>query len=404
MQGNGIGVLAINGENLYVGGVLTSIGGFVVTNIARWTGNTWDGLNGGVGGGMDEGIITLHSATGFLYAGGIFSQAGGLPATNVALWNGDRWTPLSVGVNGSVYAISEMRSSLFVGGRFNTAGGSPASNLARWDGTNWHEMGVITNYIRCAHSCPENGVVFALAAKGHELYVGGRFVYINGLFATNIARWDGTNWFSLGPGVDADVRDIVVSGDNVYVASRGRAGGLSLNGIGRWDGSAWHDVGGGVNDGLSIQALAVNGTDIYAGGVFRAIGGISANRIAKWDGQQWSALGSGIESEGSPSGVGALACNGSELYVGGTFNLAGGKPSTNIALWHIPHTLNLKRSGETLRLSWPATGSNFVLETCGGLSLSTWSAVPQAPVVSGRELVVTNEVSNTTRYYRLRRQ
>ena len=45
-----------------------------------------------------------------------------------------------------------------------------------------------------------------------------------------------------------------------------------------------------------------------------------------------------------------------------------------------------------------------MLEACSSLSLFNWSAVPQAPVMSGRDLVVTNEVAGSTRYYRLRRR
>jgi len=123
-----------------------------------------------------------------------------------------------------------------------------------------------------------------------------------------------------------------------------------------------------------------------------------ARGVAKWNGQEWEALGSGV------SGSLGLASTGSELFVGGDFYIAGQSPSANIALWHIPHALNLERSDDALRLSWPVTGSNFVLEACPSLSRSNWTAVPQAPVVAGRDLIVTNEVCGATRFYRLRRR
>ena len=43
-----------------------------------------------------------------------------------------------------------------------------------------------------------------------------------------------------------------------------------------------------------VYALAVSGTNLYAGGDFTTAGGVSANYIAKWDGSAWSALGSGM--------------------------------------------------------------------------------------------------------------
>ena len=57
-------------------------------------------------------------------------------------------------------------------------------------------------------------------------------------------------------------------------------------------------VGLGLGDGwhpcLCVDALAVSGTNLYAGGDFTTAGGVKANYIAKWDGSAWSALGSGM--------------------------------------------------------------------------------------------------------------
>jgi hypothetical protein len=81
-----------------------------------------------------------------------------------------------------------------------------------------------------------------------------------------------------------------------------------------------------------VYALAVSGSDLYAGGRFETAGGVSAANIAKWDGSSWSALGSGIGG-GDPIGpvVHALAVSGSNLYAGGFFATAGGKISAYLA-------------------------------------------------------------------------
>jgi len=96
--------------------------------------------------------------------------------------------------------------------------------------------------------------------------------------------------------------------------------------------------------------------------------------------------------------------NGADLFMGGIFTSAGGKPSTNLALWHIPHALSIRRMADAALLSWPATGTNFLLETCSDLGQSNWTEVLQAPVLSGPQLVVTQEVCALSRFYRLRRR
>ena len=43
-----------------------------------------------------------------------------------------------------------------------------------------------------------------------------------------------------------------------------------------------------------VDALAVSGSTLYAGGDFTTAGGSAANYIAQWNGSSWSALGSGM--------------------------------------------------------------------------------------------------------------
>ena len=78
----------------------------------------------------------------------------------------------------------------------------------------------------------------------------------------------------------------------------------------------------------SVWALAVSGSDLYAGGSFNTAGGVSSSRIAKWDGSSWSSLGSGVDNT-----VSALAVSGSDIYAGGIFTTAGGVSSRYVAKW-----------------------------------------------------------------------
>src|SRR5688572_4693940 len=65
-------------------------------------------------------------------------------------------------------------------------------------------------------------------------------------------------------------------------------------------------------------------------GFFTTAGDRPANYIAKWDGATWSALGSGMGGNDLPP-VSALAVLGSDLYAGGYFTTAGGSPANYIA-------------------------------------------------------------------------
>lgn len=61
-----------------------------------------------------------------------------------------------------------------------------------------------------------------------------------------------------------------------------------------------------------------------------------ANHVAVWDGDNWTALGSGIDSDLyalAADGNGA-ADGGGNLFAGGSFALAGNKPSSRIAHWY----------------------------------------------------------------------
>ncbi|MEO1088872.1 MAG: hypothetical protein AAFY88_31985, partial [Acidobacteriota bacterium] len=99
---------------------------------------------------------------------------------------------------------------------------------------------------------------------GPALFVGGNFTRINGQQASNIARWDGASWTTLGAlgseGTDGTVHDFVVwddgGGEALYMVGEfSRAGNSSTaRGIARWDGSTFSALAG---DSLSGFANAI---------------------------------------------------------------------------------------------------------------------------------------------------
>jgi hypothetical protein len=58
------------------------------------------------------------------------------------------------------------------------------------------------------------------------------------------------------------------------------AGGAGANRIAKWSGSDWSSLGSGINGG--VYAINVSGSDVYVGGSFSLAGGKSSSHIACW--------------------------------------------------------------------------------------------------------------------------
>src|SRR5205807_194096 len=91
----------------------------------------------------------------------------------------------------------------------------------------------------------------------------------------------------------------------------------------KWSEDSWNALGSGMDSG--VTALAVSGSDLYVGGNFTGTSGAATNRIAKWDGSSWNALGSGMSGSSFVPYVSALAVSGSDVYAGGLVNNGGSK-------------------------------------------------------------------------------
>jgi hypothetical protein len=235
------------------------------------------------------------------------------------------------------------------------------------------------------------------------LFAGGEFNWADGVRATNVTRWDGSQWHALGNGLPTQVESLAVFRNELYAVAQPywNADFSQQITISKWNGTNW--IGIATSDSPAL-VLASDARNMYAGGSFTQISGIEANRIARWDGSAWFPLGSGLSEGRAGTGVGALALNGSEVYVAGIFTKAGNAAVDGLAMWHIPQTLKATRTEDALSVSWPLPDADFKLETTTNLWSEGWVAVTNTPVVVGGRLTVTNSMGDAEgRFYRLRK-
>ncbi len=367
---NTVFALAEHQGSVYMGGIFLSAGDELSDGLARWDGKKWHDVSGGIGAWFHR-IHALVSSGDRLFASGAFTNIGGVAANNVASWDGSRWAALGPGISNSVLALAWWRSNLYAAGRFQFAGSNAAENIAEWDGTTWRPLG---------EGCNSN--VNAMIEWRGDLYVGGRFTSAGGNSVSRLARWDSVHWSDAGGGVTGDrdqtglfgptVSALAVGPDGLYVGGRFTvAGSVPATNIARWDGTNWHPLGQGWSG--SVSTISVQGRQVFVGGAVTDEAGRTVDGIRRWDGAHWNRLGSGV-FDVRRFRVNALLARENELFVGGRFNLAGGKPSANVARWvdsprlHVAHDATSHPHAPRLHVRGEP-GLNLQLETSTDLRI-----------------------------------
>lgn len=281
------------GPALYVAGDFDSTGSVIASRIAKWDGSVWSRVGDGIIGGVSSLCVFDDGSGAALYAGGYITMAGGIEVNHIAKWDGSTWSRLANGLSRSVSAMAVFDDgtgdALYVGGFFDTAGGVFANSIARWDGAQWSRLSTgLKNAGISSLTVYDDGT-------GPALYVGGDFKDAGGAANVNgIAKWNGFFWASLGTGLAAGgnytgARELTVfddgSGPALYVAGNFTfAGGVAASNIAKWNGSSWASLGTGLNGVAEAITLFNDGTGsaLYVGGRFFTAGGVPANRMARW--------------------------------------------------------------------------------------------------------------------------
>ncbi len=401
--------MAALGTDIYVSGNFTTAGGNSANHLARWDGASW----AAVGTGTDGIMYSMKTNGHDLYVGGTFTTVDGVTATNIAKYSCDvdpstacncankNWDALQnvTTTNGREPAITDLKCTGRLTTKVKTSSiikyNTQAYNCATADCKATYEWKIVNTQNGATVSV---GVVSAFPANfmapsqvgDYQLIItpicgtktcapcGFYFSTVRGEFGSiNGVKFNDLNGNGVRDTNDEGIADweITLSGPIDRSVKTNSNGEYSFTGLiaGQylikeetlpgWRQTApssgnynttlqtgydifnkdfgnqlipcsikkWTALGTGVNG--KVYAMARMGTDLYVGGSFTMAGGVPAKNIAKWNGTSWSALGSGV-SGGISNSVRAITVVGTDVYVGGRFVTAGGVVTNNIAKWN----------------------------------------------------------------------
>jgi trimeric autotransporter adhesin len=266
---NGIvrALVAGEGPTLYAGGAFDSVGGQRRRQIAQIAGVTgtvssWNPSSYGS-------VYSLALSGPTLYAGGNFTAIGGQPRSRIAALDVATGvaTPWNPGADSFVRAIVPHGNVVFAGGSFQDIGGASRPCLAALDpvtgaATAWNSF-----------VAGDNPDVYALAARGPHLYVGGDFTQIGGTPRANLAALDvvsgaATSWapYALSTCYSLALAGVRPSGapDIVYAGGAGVAAGA----ISALDGETAAPRNWYPPLYSAAYALGIDSPNVFAAGAF----------------------------------------------------------------------------------------------------------------------------------------
>ena len=279
---------------IITGGDFTSFNGAALTRLAKLNsdGSLDSTFNPGTGfnGILESDSLTILS-DGRLLVGGQFSIAEGLNRSGIVRLNADgsvdNTFDSAPGTGGPLFSVALQTNSVLIGGSFLTYDGQQRFGLARlgFDGALDPSFNTLIL---------QNGDVKALAVQPDgRVVAGGNFLFLNGNWATNLARLNSDG--SLDPGfspaaspnnivralaLQADGR-IVVGGSFVAVGAASRGKIARLNPDGSVDST--FDSANGFNADVNALALQSDGK-IFAAGGFATYAGVTRTRVARLNG------------------------------------------------------------------------------------------------------------------------
>jgi len=262
-----------------------------------------------------------------LYIGGIFSSIDNFQNNCIATWNGTEWNFISDGVNSNFYkvnAIIKYLDTLYIGGEFTGIGNNDTiRNIAKWNGNNWE---YITEF--------NIGYILDFKIINNELYAFGGFDTFKDIETNGIINYNGTKWQSVHnlPKIDTifnasnQIFDITYYNNEIYIGGNFHSNNPEneINDIIKYNGTEWVSVGNGLKGSSAwVNKMVIYKGDLIVAGYFSKLDGNAGNNIMKWDGEKWSELFPSDSIDFSSGQVMDLKVKDDELYISGSFGING---------------------------------------------------------------------------------
>ena len=392
----GIQSLSLYGNNVYVWGNITHANGVTRHKLAAidLVSKTITNFNPDFGTSGSHRVLSLALDGSNLYVGGIFTTVnnGSVSRNNLAVFpfNSDTPTNFDIGLtqNNQVNSLVLDGTTLYVGGSFTAvnSGSVPRNGLAAFDTAS---SGTASSF----NAQLNNDFVTAIAVTGTDVIVSGGFTTVNGGGTARhfMAGFDKNTAIatSFDPGPNYNVESMLVNGTTLYAGgnfttfkgntiTRNRLAAFDTTGTGTP--TAFNpNVRSVANPGADhVYALALRGTTLYVGGAFDTVNNSTTrNNLAAFN------TVTGKRTAFDPnlnSGVYALTTNESSLYAGGVFtevndpinrdSFASFEPTNSYTLTYIagthgtisgttPQTVDVEGNGTEVT-AVPDSGYHFV--------------------------------------------
>jgi hypothetical protein len=345
--------IASSGRTTYVGGEFSVVGGIARGRLAAIDADGYlTSWNPTASAGVKN--ILVDGST--VYVGGEFATLGGATRRGLAAVGTDGtlrdWNP-GLNSGGSARDLVKVGTDLFFGGQFSAVGGVTRANaaavsLAGSCATSFTDS-CVKSWNPATTGVARGSEVNTLYQLGTTMLMGGPFSTVSaitrqgaaavGIDSTCLESYTSACVQSWDPNFDERVNALEVLGDVAYMSgwfgtasgsSRTKLAAVKVDSpcITSWSSgsclTAWNPTATNA-----VNALAISGTTLYAGGPFQTFAGTTRNRLASVDlsgacATTFSAPCLGSWDPNAGDEVGTVRAAGSNVFVGGAFTSLSG--------------------------------------------------------------------------------